>query len=159
MDFFFTSFPQYYETWKLAQDNQGAFVALNHRYYGNNPPGAAHMTADQLRFLSVEQALEDYISFAEGLSSERGWKTNPWIVTGISYSGALAAFTRCVRLLWACRDKRPGVSCVWEEFREREREREAGRNKKRGRGRRTALTCEDFLCLKRARAHTHTLSL
>lgn len=94
MEFFFTSFPQYYETWKLAQDNQGAFVALNHRYYGNNPPGAQEMTAENLRFLSVEQALEDYITFADGLSAQRGWKTNPWIVTGISYSGALAAYTR-----------------------------------------------------------------
>ena len=115
MEFFFTSFPQYYETWKLAQDNQGAFVALNHRYYGNNPPGAQEMTAENLRFLSVEQALEDYITFADGLSAQRGWKTNPWIVTGISYSGALAAYTRCENSTLSP-PKMPRQCCWWWAF-------------------------------------------
>jgi pimeloyl-ACP methyl ester carboxylesterase len=71
----------------------GAFlVALEHRYYGKSSP-YSQLTAENLKYLSVEQALADNAAFQQWLSESFGLK-GKWLAIGGSYGGSLAAFYR-----------------------------------------------------------------
>ena len=52
------------------------------------------MSADNLRFLTSEQALQDTAFFIDYLSSKLSLQNSKWIVFGGSYSGSLAAWFR-----------------------------------------------------------------
>ncbi len=74
-------------------ENIGAYiVSLEHRYYGKSQPFST-LSAENLKYLTVENALADLASFQVYAQSEM--KMNgPWIVTGGSYAGLLSAFYR-----------------------------------------------------------------
>lgn len=79
----------------------GVGLILEHRYYGTSQPFDS-LTAENYRFLTVEQALADNAYFAKnvqfpGLEHLNLTAPNtPWIIYGGSYAGSLAAFTRKV---------------------------------------------------------------
>lgn len=67
-------------------------VILEHRYYGDSQP-FAEMTAENLKYLTYEQALEDFATFQMHASQTLELK-GKWIFVGGSYSGALSAYYR-----------------------------------------------------------------
>ncbi|KAI9372351.1 serine carboxypeptidase S28-domain-containing protein [Aspergillus egyptiacus] len=84
---------------ELAKTYNGLGVILEHRYYGKSYP-SEHVTPENLRFLSTEQALADYAYFASnvvfpGLEDfDLTAASTPWIAYGGSYAGAMVAFLR-----------------------------------------------------------------
>ncbi|KAG8976892.1 hypothetical protein FRC05_002829 [Tulasnella sp. 425] len=82
-------------------ENWGAAgVVLEHRYWGKSSPYDT-LTAKNLTFLTVNQAIEDYKYFVEnvdlpwasgGLQSTPS--VTPWVNIGCSYPGLLVAFTQ-----------------------------------------------------------------
>ncbi|XP_015582304.2 probable serine protease EDA2 isoform X2 [Ricinus communis] len=83
----------------LAKKFGAAVVSLEHRYYGKSTPFKSSETKN-LRYLSSKQALFDLAVFCQhyqealNLKLNRTNVENPWIVFGISYSGALSAWYR-----------------------------------------------------------------
>ncbi|KAI0488311.1 hypothetical protein KFK09_028139 [Dendrobium nobile] len=83
----------------LAEKFGAALVSLEHRYYGMSSPFKL-TTTENLRYLSSKQALFDLAVFRqyyqESLNSKynRSKVESPWIVFGVSYSGALSAWFR-----------------------------------------------------------------
>lgn len=85
----------------LAEATGGVGVVLEHRYYGTSFP-VPDLRAENMRFLSTEQALADTAYFAQhvqfpGLEHLDLTSSNaPYIIYGGSYAGAFAAFARKV---------------------------------------------------------------
>ncbi len=67
-------------------------VALEHRYYGYSQPFAT-LTSTNLKFLSLDQAMEDLASFQRYAQEQMGLQ-GKWISVGGSYPGELSAFYR-----------------------------------------------------------------
>jgi hypothetical protein len=67
-------------------------VALEHRYYGKSVP-FDQLTADNLRYLSTENALADLARFQKHAMTDLGL-AGKWIAIGGSYPGSLSAFYR-----------------------------------------------------------------
>lgn len=67
-------------------------VALEHRYYGYSHP-FKKMDSVNLKFLSMNQAIEDLASFQRYAQVQFGMK-GKWITVGGSYPGELSAFYR-----------------------------------------------------------------
>jgi len=84
---------------QLAQATNGVGVVLEHRYYGLSFP-TADLSTHNLRFLTTEQALEDYVYFANNIQFPGLEQYNltashtPYIAYGGSYAGAFVAFLR-----------------------------------------------------------------
>lgn len=77
----------------------GALVlVLEHRYYGNSMPlGDVSLELQNLKYLSVRQALDDFIIFIKYIKENKLFGVNsdmPWIAIGGSYPGAVAAWLR-----------------------------------------------------------------
>ena len=71
----------------------GAHVVwLEHRYYGDSQP-FSDLSSAHLKYLTLDNAIEDLASFQKWISSQQGF-TGSWIVVGGSYSGTLAALYR-----------------------------------------------------------------
>ncbi|KAK7422471.1 hypothetical protein QQZ08_009459 [Neonectria magnoliae] len=85
----------------LAKATGGVGVVLEHRYYGTSFP-VPDLRAENMRFLSTEQALADTAYFAQhvqfpGLEHHDLTASGaPYIIYGGSYAGAFAAFARKV---------------------------------------------------------------
>ncbi|KAI3989122.1 hypothetical protein MKX01_033158 [Papaver californicum] len=83
----------------LAKKFGAAIVTLEHRYYGKSSPFNT-LSTENLKYLSSKQALFDLAVFRqfyqESLNKKlnRSKTDNPWIVFGVSYSGALSAWFR-----------------------------------------------------------------
>ncbi|OVA20413.1 Peptidase S28 [Macleaya cordata] len=83
----------------LAKKFGAAVVSLEHRYYGKSSPFKTLATGN-LKYLSSKQALFDLAVFREYYQGSLNTKLNrsnvdnPWIVFGVSYSGALSAWFR-----------------------------------------------------------------
>lgn len=77
---------------KIAKKYGAHRVALEHRYYGYSQPFKA-LTAVNLKFLSMNQALEDLASFQHFAQEQLGLQ-GKWITVGGSYPGELSAFYR-----------------------------------------------------------------
>ena len=67
-------------------------VALEHRYYGYSQPFKT-LTLENMKFLSMNQALEDLASFQHFAQEQLGL-LGKWISVGGSYPGELSAFYR-----------------------------------------------------------------
>jgi len=67
-------------------------VALEHRYYGYSQPFKT-LESKNLKYLSMDQAIEDLATFQHYAMEQLGLK-GKWIVVGGSYSGELSAFYR-----------------------------------------------------------------
>jgi pimeloyl-ACP methyl ester carboxylesterase len=77
---------------KHAEKYHAKLIALEHRYYGKSLP-AKQLTADNLKYLTIENALKDLAGFQQFISKERHW-TGKWIAFGGSYPGSLSAYYR-----------------------------------------------------------------
>lgn len=69
------------------------------RYYGDSKPFPVTLntTAKQMNFLTTENALKDFVVFANGFQWKNytvSPKATPWVVIGGSYPGVRAAFLR-----------------------------------------------------------------
>ena len=84
--------------YQMAQRAGALLVALEHRYYGYSQPfGPQSMKTENLRYLSVEQALEDIAYFMSWFKDNYTFKiydSQPWITIGGSYPGALSGWFR-----------------------------------------------------------------
>ncbi len=84
--------------YQMAQKTGALLVALEHRYYGYSQPfGPQSMKIENLRYLSVEQSLEDMAYFMSWFKDNYTYKileSQPWITIGGSYPGALSAWFR-----------------------------------------------------------------
>ena len=77
---------------KIA-DKYGAHkVALEHRYYGYSQPFAT-LETENLKYLSMDQAIEDLAEFQKFAQATMGLN-GKWISVGGSYAGELSAFYR-----------------------------------------------------------------
>jgi len=82
----------------FAQATGGAVVVLEHRYWGDSSP-FEDLTAENLAYLTLENSVADLTYFARNFdapfdSSGGSAPTEaPWILSGGSYSGALAGWT------------------------------------------------------------------
>ncbi|KAL3679328.1 hypothetical protein R1sor_022284 [Riccia sorocarpa] len=81
----------------MAEEYGAAVVTLEHRYYGKSLP-YQNLSTRNLTFLSSKQSLFDlalFRNYYQKLVNERHNKTgteNSWIISGVSYSGALSAW-------------------------------------------------------------------
>ncbi len=84
--------------YQMAQKTGALLVALEHRYYGLSQPfGPQSMKTENLRYLTVENALEDLAYFILWFKDNYTYKiteSQPWITVGGSYPGALSAWFR-----------------------------------------------------------------
>jgi hypothetical protein len=71
---------------------KAAVVALEHRYYGTSMP-FEHPTLEQMKYLTIDNALEDLASFERFARTDLAL-SGKWIALGGSYPGMLAAFYR-----------------------------------------------------------------
>jgi dipeptidyl-peptidase-2 len=73
-------------------------IFVEHRYYGSSLPfGNASFSNENLRYLTIQQALEDYAVIITALQNEYGLVFSaavPWITVGGSYGGVLSAWMR-----------------------------------------------------------------
>ena len=77
-----------YKVFRVA----GLILVLEHRYFGMSSP-FEDLSTDNLRFLSVSQALADLANFHSIMSDKMNiTNKNPWISVGGSYPGALSAW-------------------------------------------------------------------
>jgi pimeloyl-ACP methyl ester carboxylesterase len=73
-----------------AQALGGYAVTLEHRYYGKSQPFDS-LTTENLRYLTIENALEDLAAFENFAKTKLGL-SGKWISIGGSYAGALSAY-------------------------------------------------------------------
>ncbi|KAH9942562.1 peptidase S28 [Amylocystis lapponica] len=85
-------------TGTLAEQQNGAVVLIEHRFYGeSNPYGNLSVASFEVH--TIQQAIDDFVYFANNvnLSMPGGGNVTPseapWIMVGGSYSGALTSFT------------------------------------------------------------------
>ncbi|KAJ2515222.1 hypothetical protein H4217_005315 [Coemansia sp. RSA 1939] len=88
------------EPYMLAQATGGMLVIMEHRYYGASYP-VNDMTGQSMRFLTLENALEDVAYFirsgSDFIRNNAGVSIPPdskWVVVGGSYSANLAVWMR-----------------------------------------------------------------
>ncbi len=75
-----------------AKELEASVVYVEHRYYGKSMP-TTNLTAENLKYLSTAQALEDLKAIQIYLQKEKNFK-GKWVVLGGSYAGSLAAYYR-----------------------------------------------------------------
>eukprot|EP00771_Trimastix_marina_P000430 gnl/Trimastix_PCT/1449.p1 GENE.gnl/Trimastix_PCT/1449~~gnl/Trimastix_PCT/1449.p1 ORF type:complete len:457 (+),score=132.25 gnl/Trimastix_PCT/1449:121-1491(+) len=84
---------------KLAQKFGGMVVSLEHRYYGESQP-FSNLSTENLKYLSVEQELEDLAHFAKWFQEHHinmrygTHGMNKWVIIGGSYAGMVSCETR-----------------------------------------------------------------
>ena len=80
----------------IAKEIGAAVIALEHRYWGFSSP-YPDLTTDNLRYLTLENAITDLTRFARevqlpfDVDGSSNAANAPWVLMGASYSGALAA--------------------------------------------------------------------
>lgn len=76
----------------VAQQENGATIVLEHRYYGLSNP-YPDLSVESLRLHTLEQAIEDLVYFAQTVTLPMPGGDHvtplkaPWILVGGSYSG------------------------------------------------------------------------
>ncbi|XP_014469175.1 PREDICTED: putative serine protease K12H4.7 [Dinoponera quadriceps] len=79
--------------YEIASTHGGMMYYTEHRFYGKSRP-TKDISADSLRFLSVDQALADLAYFIETKKKEKNLENSPVIVFGGSYAGNMATWAR-----------------------------------------------------------------
>lgn len=77
---------------QMASALDATIVLLEHRFYGRSQP-FSKLTPENLRYLTYEQALEDFADF-ERFAQVHMRLSDKWIAVGGSYAGALSAYYR-----------------------------------------------------------------
>ncbi|OHT00601.1 Clan SC, family S28, unassigned serine peptidase [Tritrichomonas foetus] len=75
----------------LAEIYHAKVITIQHRYFGNSQP-YSNTSVSVLKYLTVEQAVEDYAYFHDNYNQTLA--NYPWLIIGGSYPGLLSAFTR-----------------------------------------------------------------
>lgn len=110
----------------FAQEVKGAVIMIEHRYWGQSSP-YDDLTAETLQFLTLKQAIADFVYFAKtvNLPFDTNHSSNagnaPWVFSGGSYSGALAAWTESTSpgTFWAYHASSAPVETIedyWQYF-------------------------------------------
>ena len=82
-------------TTTLAEQFGAMVVFGEHRYYGESMPfGDETFERDNLKYLTVEQAMEDYVNFMFWFRETHQMQDRAVIVGGGSYGGMLSAWLR-----------------------------------------------------------------
>lgn len=87
----------------LAQDNQGAQITIEHRYFGPSSP-YQNLDTETFQYLTLDNSIQDLIYFAKNVvlpfDKTNGTATKPdqapWLLAGCSYAGALTAWTEAL---------------------------------------------------------------
>lgn len=85
----------------IAQQEKGATIIIEHRFFGESNPYNNLSTAS-LSLLTVEQSISDLVYFAENVKLPMPGgdavspKQAPWVLIGGSYPGALTAWAKVV---------------------------------------------------------------
>ncbi|KAI0345812.1 peptidase S28 [Trametopsis cervina] len=83
---------------QIAQQQHGATIVLEHRYYGQSNP-APDLSVKSLKWHTIQQAIDDLDYFANNVvlampgGDDVKPSTAPWVLVGGSYSGALTGWT------------------------------------------------------------------
>lgn len=83
---------------QIAQQQNGATIVMEHRFYGESNP-YNDLSVASLKVHTIQQAIEDLVYFAQNvkLAMPGGDSVTPdkapWILVGGSYAGALTAWT------------------------------------------------------------------
>ena len=75
----------------VAEVFHAKVLTLQHRFFGVSQP-FDNTNVESLKFLTVEQAIEDYAYFHDHYNESL--RHHPWLIVGGSYPGLLSAFTR-----------------------------------------------------------------
>lgn len=91
--------------WDIAPTFNALVVFAEHRYYGQSMPFGkevfnAPVDIRKLKYLSVEQALADFVALIQHIRVSEGAKENSVIAFGGSYGGMLTAWLR-LKYPWA----------------------------------------------------------
>ncbi|KAI6190934.1 putative serine protease K12H4.7 [Aphelenchoides bicaudatus] len=78
---------------QYAKEVKARLWILEHRFYGASQPPVDY-TTDTLRFLTIEQSIEDVRQFIEQNSHLYSIQPGNWLVFGVGYSGMLALRVR-----------------------------------------------------------------
>jgi hypothetical protein len=79
---------------QLGAQYKALLISLEHRFYGESIPNDSHAT-ENLKYLTVEQALADLNAFTAFYTESNGLKpANKWFGFGGSYPGGLASWYR-----------------------------------------------------------------
>lgn len=111
---------------KFGETNHAAVILLEHRFWGGSFP-VSNLSTTNLQTHTLENAIQDLIYFAnnvqlpfdlKGLSSP---SKAPWVLTGCSYPGALAAWTQAKApgTFWAYHASSAPVQAIsanWDYF-------------------------------------------
>ncbi|XP_031330176.1 putative serine protease K12H4.7 [Photinus pyralis] len=80
---------------ELAQEHNGFLVETEHRYYGKSLPFGKDFSTEKLRYLQMEQALEDLAYFIEHFKlTTPGLANSTVVIRGCSYPGMLVTWMR-----------------------------------------------------------------
>lgn len=80
---------------QLAEEHNGMLVETEHRYYGDSLPFGKDFSVDKLKYLQMEQALEDLAYFIEHFKKNTtGLENSKVILHGCSYPGMLVTWMR-----------------------------------------------------------------
>lgn len=93
---------------QIAQEQNGATIVLEHRYYGYSNP-YNNLSVASLKYHTIQQAIDDlaYFAYNVKLGMPGGDHVTPaeapWILIGGSYAGALTSFTKVNKpdVFWA----------------------------------------------------------
>lgn len=83
---------------QVAQQEHGATIVIEHRYYGPSNP-FSDMSEKNLKYHNIQQAIDDLEYFAKNVKlampggDSVGPTEAPWVLIGGSYSGALTSWT------------------------------------------------------------------
>jgi serine protease 16 len=79
----------------FVKELNASFFMLEHRYYGESQPFPGQMTTENLKYNTVEQAVDDLAYFRDwAITHYKLPKECKWLLIGGSYPGLLAAYTR-----------------------------------------------------------------
>jgi hypothetical protein len=103
----------------IAEEIGAATIVLEHRYWGTSTP-FTDLTTENLKYLTLENSIYDLTNFANKVRlpfarhSHSNAKDVPWVFSGGSYSGALAAWVEAVDpgTIWAYHSSSAPVESV-----------------------------------------------
>ncbi|KAH1658225.1 hypothetical protein KXX40_008634 [Aspergillus fumigatus] len=106
---------------RFAEEIGGAVILLEHRYWGASSP-YPELTTETLQYLTLEQSIADLVHFVKtvNLPFDENHSSNadnaPWVMTGGSYSGALAAWTASIApgTFWAYHASSAPVQAIYD---------------------------------------------
>ncbi|MCJ1312185.1 hypothetical protein MMC25_005859 [Agyrium rufum] len=113
-------------TGQFAKAIGGAVVLVEHRYWGSSSPYDT-LTTKNMQYLTLKNSIADFVNFANNIqfpfdpTNSSQAHSAPWVFSGGSYSGALAAWTESTSpgTFWAYTATSAPVEAIynyWEYF-------------------------------------------